>query len=733
MGVASLDRDADTSPNIDDLDQLAGTATDYDLVQWRSNGQRYTGIQATQLLLLLSGATESLTLEQLLTGHVDARIYGVGKAGNTAAQNTTALQAAMTAAAGKTLVLPAGTISLTASTGAACVTAPTAGIRIIGQGKYNTILSMANTVGAAHIAAVDADKFEIEHVGFTGGAASAGVAWQRPLVLRGVQLCMVSNCYFYQCGGTPLFFGTEGLHGTDSIANGTRRCEKVLVDKNVFVDCFGTIAVVTKYNGASDFTVTNNLFINACAVAVSFESQDNLSGGATAYNFWGERCVISGNVIYSLDYQNTTTPASVVSYGISISESVRYLSVANNIIDTIGGDTLSGGIVIGTSPDQTDEAARVISITGNIINAVTSSAGRGHGILFQVGDTNVDSITISGNTTEACEVGLTFMTAYSAKTLGDIKNFVVTGNTFNNCTEFGIWCDTLSSSGDLPIRNGVITGNTITQSVSHGISIFAKGLAISGNKIMGCGGAGINLLSGSHNLAVTGNHITDCSGDGVTGDGTSNRIAANIILRCGQTNTNGYGVYFTSGTNIDIQNNTIGDDGVATLAIGSTKTNVAYAAFKYYIGGTEYSLSAQTVGVALGTTVVPINKYGCIAFEVGTNGTVDVIEASANSTGYNTAALALAGLPAKQASHVRFGYITVIKTDGGFTFGTTNLDAANVTTAYTSGMQDYGIRCATTGQTVRNNNLKGNRLATIFSGIAAHNTGTYDAGLNWTA
>ncbi len=72
-----------------------------------------------------------------------------------------------------------------------------------------------------------------------------------------------------------------------------------------------------------------------------------------------------------------------------------------------------------------------------------------------------------------------------------------------------------------------------------------------------------------------------------------------------------------------------------------------------------------------------------MAFEIGVNGTVDAVEATANSTGYASAALAVAGLPAVATDHARMGYVTAMKSDGAFTFGTTDLNAANTTVAYT--------------------------------------------------
>lgn len=122
----------------------------------------------------------------------------------------------------------------------------------------------------------------------------------------------------------------------------------------------------------------------------------------------------------------------------------------------------------------------------------------------------------------------------------------------------------------------------------------------------------------------------------------------------------------------------------AGLAIGSDAEKVSSTAFEYCINGTMYSKAAVTAGTAPGNDVVPQSKYGACAFDIGTDGTIDAVEAADNATGYATAAAAVADIPAVGADHVRMGYVTVIKSDGAFTFGTTQLSAANVTEVYTS-------------------------------------------------
>lgn len=122
----------------------------------------------------------------------------------------------------------------------------------------------------------------------------------------------------------------------------------------------------------------------------------------------------------------------------------------------------------------------------------------------------------------------------------------------------------------------------------------------------------------------------------------------------------------------------------ATLAIGSTTTNVASAAFSYSINGTVYSKGAVAAGTAPGNDIVPLGKYGAVALDINAAGTITAVEAPANATGYDTASAAVAALPDVAYDHVRMGYVTATKSDGAFTFGTTALNAANTTVAYTS-------------------------------------------------
>ncbi len=170
-------------------------------------------------------------------------------------------------------------------------------------------------------------------------------------------------------------------------------------------------------------------------------------------------------------------------------------------------------------------------------------------------------------------------------------------------------------------------------------------------------------------------------------DGNTVNLTGDALTVVGKTTfaDNGSSFVTASGgrmVSLYVENKLVTTPGLAT---GSTNTHVASSAFTYYIGPTLYSKSAVAAGTAPGNDVIPQNKYGAVALDIGADGTIDVIEAANNATGYDSAALAIAGIAAVAYDHVRMGTVTAMKSDGAFTFGTTALNAANTTVAYTNG------------------------------------------------
>lgn len=115
-------------------------------------------------------------------------------------------------------------------------------------------------------------------------------------------------------------------------------------------------------------------------------------------------------------------------------------------------------------------------------------------------------------------------------------------------------------------------------------------------------------------------------------------------------------------------------------SMGSTKDQVANVLFNFEIAGASYAKAATAAGTAPTATTIPQNKWGLFGFEIGADGTIDLLDAADNATGYASEALALAAIPTASASHVLFMYVTVMCTEAaGFIGATTNFDATGVT------------------------------------------------------
>ena len=117
----------------------------------------------------------------------------------------------------------------------------------------------------------------------------------------------------------------------------------------------------------------------------------------------------------------------------------------------------------------------------------------------------------------------------------------------------------------------------------------------------------------------------------------------------------------------------------ACLSTGTTADQVATKAFQFRVLGVAYTKAAVAAGTAPTATAIPEDTWGLFGFEIGVNGTIDLVDAADNATGYATEALAIAARPSTSASHCIIGYVTVMKSDGAFTGATTEFSADNVT------------------------------------------------------
>jgi hypothetical protein len=456
--------------------------------------------------------------------------------GDGVTDDTAAIQAAVTAAAGGTLYFPPGTYLVSAATAAAAISLPVGGIRLIGAGKYASIIK--TTSDCVSIAGVDCDEVEISGLGFDGGQ-SANLPWQRGVLLRGVVRASVSDCHFRGMGDAPIGFAKLGFGGSDAVADGTRQCDTIHVLNNIIEDCYGSVAVVTKYVGVKNAVITGNVLKNAGPTGISVESEQ------TGTSDFGENLVVSNNVITGCAYIG-----SGVAHGISISERMRRVACVGNVVHDVAGNTFANGITIDSSPEQSDSEVCTIVVSGNIVSAVTADAGRGHGIHIYTGDVDLHGLVVSNNSIRACESGITASTGSGAKTLGGIYGAAINGNVIESCTEFGIWTANVGGAGEIPVKHSTISDNVVIASSSLGISMQLQHCSLAGNVVKAAGGDGFQLQTGSSDVLVQGNTAIECGGDGIDGNGDRVTYSSNTCMNNGQVAATAYGIIHGAASNV---------------------------------------------------------------------------------------------------------------------------------------------------------------------------------------
>lgn len=117
----------------------------------------------------------------------------------------------------------------------------------------------------------------------------------------------------------------------------------------------------------------------------------------------------------------------------------------------------------------------------------------------------------------------------------------------------------------------------------------------------------------------------------------------------------------------------------ASLARGTTDTNVQTSAFHYVLSRTAYSKAAVAAGTALAAGTIPADKWGVYRFSINSAGTITCTAGAANfTTGYADETAALAALPALPANEVDLGHITVLTASGlAFVGGSDGLEGGS--------------------------------------------------------
>lgn len=323
-----------------------------------------------------------------------------------------------------------------------------------------------------------------------------------------------------------------------------------------------------------------------------------------------------------------------------------------------------------------------------------------------------EEITIVGNIVSGCDFAKT--DGFSAIAWGitcteQAKEITIAGNVVTDITgdtvAAGFALSTSPAQNDRIIKNLVISGN-IAQNIiaasgrSHGYLLsngdaFIEDITITGNQARDaeCGisfqtGVGTDTLGEILGLSITGNSISNCSEIGIffsqlSGEGDiplrKSVISSNIIRECG-----------VHGMALEM------DGGVVT-------------------GNSCTLCDSSGIFIAVGSTDVLVSNNYCE--KNGANG----ISGNGAGNSYNGNKCMNNG----QGGATSYGIYHQTGANASF-IG--NVCGDNQGTA----TQDYGIR-GVGGETCRLNELLGNALNPLWNGIAAFNTGTYDAGLNRTA
>lgn len=483
---------------------------------------------------------------------IDAVLYGVVADNRSrVTKNTVALQRAadaVAAAGGGTLRLPAGEITYGGPHAGAALYV-SSNTRIEGAGPFATTLR--NATDSAFIASVDTENIEIVDVGFNG-TSTGHVPWQTGIVFRGVVGGKIHNCRFAGIGQTVINCAHFGFGGSDIIPDGTRQCDRIDISCNYLDTNFGSVAIVTKYVGATNISVNDNILINSCTIGISLESEHGL--GVAEYL---DCATICRNLVRGCSWAFIT--GGNVAFGISISEQARRVICNDNIVADIVANTLAVGILLGSSSTQSDTEIDRVALCDNNVSNITCLSGRSHGIMYETGDVDLDVLTIHGNIVDGADVGLAFSTASASKTLGTIKNLSVIGNKFRNCAEVGIWTLNVSGAGDVPIQYATFVANDVVGSGSHGMVLFLKNATLSANAISGAGGSGLVVLAGSTDCLFAGNRLVANDENGILATGDRLSFVDNRCNDNGQGGDTAYGLYIVDGVGNEVVGNRCGD------------------------------------------------------------------------------------------------------------------------------------------------------------------------------
>lgn len=421
---------------------------------------------------------------------VDARVYGA--TGNGTTDDTTALAAAITAASGKTLLIPAGTykttstLTIPASTTVQCQTST------IKKYHNNPVI----TVTADNVSIIGCTIDGNQAGAYTGYGVSvsgaSGFTFKNGAVqnAKSYGILLTSSATNVEISGST-FTGNKAsaIASTLSTSYGrivNNRIDMTGADTGTY-DGDGIQLKATGGSGVvSHYTIADNVVILG-AQPDSF-CIEIWRGGGTA-----------DRVKYSTVSNNVCKVTTQAFGGLSIV--AEDTSVTGNSL--YGKFTGAGGIEIVT--------AKRVSAVGNVIDATADSL---EGIMVN----KSEECVISGNSVRGVSDAL--IRLYADAAYGDTalaKNHVVTNNvlTFNGtatATGIAVFCnDATGNCSNNVIAGNVISGTSNTQGVGIGVYAFSATTDnnLIANNVIKTVGTALDRYAANTNTTWAGNSVSD--------------------------------------------------------------------------------------------------------------------------------------------------------------------------------------------------------------------------------
>jgi len=551
----------------------------------------------------VSSATTSALGLKVSKGSMSYNIKDYGVVGDGTTDDTTAAQAAVTAASGSTLVIPRGTVcSLSSPLDIPSNTRVTGG----GSLKHKT-----NTTAFALIIITARTNVVIDDITFDGNITNQST-WNESrscLYVEGSSNVTVHRCAFRNIIGDGIYIRGDSHTGTPSSGIDVDGC--VFVGNNTNRN---GVSVVS----ATDSTIRGSYFYKMAKDIEpgAVDIEPNTSADTI------ENVIVSGNTFVG---GGTPSLQKAIAVNNNVGASCTNIVIADNAIR----DVFKYGIaVFGNTSDYTKTQAVISNNTLDIPLSLTASAA--------IIASSLCEVLIIGNAINStADIGI--------KSVG--SSFQILDNRIKNCALYGV--ELLGTTAEF----GGIKGNSIENCGTSasgslgGIHIKASNIAITNNRVASSSGSasqvGLYIESGVKNL-VQANSFLGTFGSRSLSSPVAPQVFGHNVYAGGYNSVGGtYPPAAEAWLVGDVIQNPTATAGVATRWVCIVAGTPGTWRAEYIGPPTATSTSLEAVGNAVNTA----DKYaGKLVFNTTTNKPVYSVGANANSV-WNDAVGTLAHTP----------------------------------------------------------------------------------------